>query len=174
MYRQWPNANAFPNPFSDRLFVIQLCLPCFVQYDSPHAWECECVALDWVGVIDGDTYDRCHRSKRPRSSGHYSTISLADVAARRAQQFSRPVQLSISYCILGECSCVATEVTMELKTNKECKHHYNIQNPDKYITSVHSKSHIKLINKISSKKYDTSRNKIAKKLDYIYFNKGSS
>lgn len=96
MYRQWPNANAFPNPFSDRLFVIQLCLPCFVQYDSPHAWECECVALDWVGVIDGDTYDRCHRSKRPRSSGHYSTISLADVAARRAQQFSRPVQLSIS------------------------------------------------------------------------------
>jgi acetoin utilization deacetylase AcuC-like enzyme len=49
-----------------------------------------------------------------------------------------------------------------------------MQNPDKYITSVHSKSHIKLMNKISSKKYDTSRNKIARKLDYIYFNKGSS
>jgi hypothetical protein len=76
--------------------------------------------------------------------------------------------------LLGECPCVATEVTMELKTNGECKHHYNIQNPDKYIASVRSKSHIKLMNKISSKKYDTSRNKIARKLDYIYFNKGSS
>jgi histone deacetylase 4/5 len=30
------------------------------------------------------------------------------------------------------------------------------------------------MNKISSKKYDISRNKIARKLDYIYFNKGSS
>ena len=75
---------------------------------------------------------------------------------------------------LGECPCVATEVTIELKTDGECKHHYNIQNPDKYIAFVHSKSHIKLMNKISSKKYDTSRNKIARKLDYIYFNKGSS
>jgi histone deacetylase 4/5 len=30
------------------------------------------------------------------------------------------------------------------------------------------------MNKISSKKYDISKNKIARKLDYIYFNKGSS
>jgi hypothetical protein len=30
------------------------------------------------------------------------------------------------------------------------------------------------MNKISSKKYDTSKNKIARKLDNIYNNKGSS
>ena len=45
---------------------------------------------------------------------------------------------------------------------------------DKYIASVHSKSHIKLMKEISSKKYDASRNKIARKFNSIYFNKGSS
>ena len=30
------------------------------------------------------------------------------------------------------------------------------------------------MNKISSKKYDTNRNKIARKFNSIYFNKGSS
>jgi hypothetical protein len=38
-----------------------------------------------------------------------------------------------------------------------------MQNPDKYIASVDSKSHIKLMNKISSKKYVTSRKKRADK-----------
>ncbi|EER97493.1 hypothetical protein BDA96_02G383800 [Sorghum bicolor] len=45
---------------------------------------------------------------------------------------------------------------------------------DKYIASVHSKSHIKLMKEISSKKYDATRNKIARKFNSIYFNKGSS
>ncbi|XP_062188769.1 histone deacetylase 5-like [Phragmites australis] len=45
---------------------------------------------------------------------------------------------------------------------------------DKYIASVHSKNHIKLMREISSKKYDSSRNKIARKFNSIYFNKGSS
>ena len=45
---------------------------------------------------------------------------------------------------------------------------------DKHIASVHSQNHIKLIKKISSKKYDSRRNKIAKKFNSIYFNKGSS
>ena len=38
-----------------------------------------------------------------------------------------------------------------------------MQNPDKYIVSVDSKSHIKLMNKISSKKYVTNRKKRAGK-----------
>ena len=45
---------------------------------------------------------------------------------------------------------------------------------DKYIASVHSNNHIKLMKEISSKKYDSSRNKIARKYNSIYFNKGSS
>ena len=45
---------------------------------------------------------------------------------------------------------------------------------DKYIASVHSNNHIKLMTEISSKKYDSSRNKIARKYNSIYFNKGSS
>jgi acetoin utilization deacetylase AcuC-like enzyme len=45
---------------------------------------------------------------------------------------------------------------------------------DKHIASVHSQNHIKLIKKISSKEYDSRRNKIAKKFNSIYFNKGSS
>ncbi|XP_040381717.1 histone deacetylase 5 isoform X1 [Oryza brachyantha] len=45
---------------------------------------------------------------------------------------------------------------------------------DKHIASVHSKNHIKLIRSISSKEYDSRRNKIAKRLNSIYFNKGSS
>lgn len=44
---------------------------------------------------------------------------------------------------------------------------------DKYIASVHSQDHIKLIKEISSKN-DSSRNKIAKKFNSIYFNQGSS
>jgi hypothetical protein len=38
--------------------------------------------------------------------------------------------------LLGECPCVATEVTIELKTDEECKHHYNIQNPEKFSCNV--------------------------------------
>lgn len=45
---------------------------------------------------------------------------------------------------------------------------------DKYIASVHSQTHIKLMKDISSKKYDSSRDKIARKFNSIYFNKGSS
>ncbi|OEL32083.1 Histone deacetylase 5 [Dichanthelium oligosanthes] len=45
---------------------------------------------------------------------------------------------------------------------------------DKYVASVHSKNHVKLMKEISSKKYDSSRNKIARKYNSIYFNKGSS
>ncbi|CAD6217317.1 unnamed protein product [Miscanthus lutarioriparius] len=45
---------------------------------------------------------------------------------------------------------------------------------DKHIASVHSQNHIKLIKKISSKTYDSRRNKIAKKFNSVYFNKGSS
>ena len=45
---------------------------------------------------------------------------------------------------------------------------------DKHIASVHSNNHIKLMTEISSKKYDSSRNKIARKYNSIYFNKGSS
>ncbi|CAN6168705.1 unnamed protein product [Urochloa humidicola] len=45
---------------------------------------------------------------------------------------------------------------------------------DKYIASVHSQDHIKLMKEISSKKYDSRRNKIARKYNSIYFNKGSS
>ncbi|KAG2646674.1 hypothetical protein PVAP13_2KG526600 [Panicum virgatum] len=45
---------------------------------------------------------------------------------------------------------------------------------DKYIASVHSNNHIKLMKEISSKKYDSSRNTIARKYNSIYFNKGSS
>jgi acetoin utilization deacetylase AcuC-like enzyme len=45
---------------------------------------------------------------------------------------------------------------------------------DKYIAAVHSQNHIKLMKEISSKKYDSTRNKIARKYNSIYFNKGSS
>uniref|UniRef100_A0A0E0LN00 histone deacetylase n=1 Tax=Oryza punctata TaxID=4537 RepID=A0A0E0LN00_ORYPU len=45
---------------------------------------------------------------------------------------------------------------------------------DKYIASVHSQSHIKLMKSISSKEFDSCRNKIARKFNSIYFNKGSS
>ncbi|KAL6656912.1 hypothetical protein ACP70R_004692 [Stipagrostis hirtigluma subsp. patula] len=45
---------------------------------------------------------------------------------------------------------------------------------EKYIASVHSQNHIKLMRDISSNKYDSSRNRIARKFNSIYFNKGSS
>ncbi|WRX17370.1 Histone deacetylase domain - like 3 [Theobroma cacao] len=45
---------------------------------------------------------------------------------------------------------------------------------DKYICAVHSKKHVNLIRKISSKRYDSKRNLIASKLNSIYFNEGSS
>ncbi|TKW35644.2 hypothetical protein SEVIR_2G391201v4 [Setaria viridis] len=44
---------------------------------------------------------------------------------------------------------------------------------DKYIASVHSQDHIKLMKEISSKNY-SSRNKITRKFNSIYFNQGSS
>ncbi|KAI9173642.1 hypothetical protein LWI28_004304 [Acer negundo] len=45
---------------------------------------------------------------------------------------------------------------------------------DKYILSVHTENHVNLIRNISSKKYDSRRNKIASKFNSIYFNEGSS
>lgn len=48
------------------------------------------------------------------------------------------------------------------------------QADDKYLAAVHTKSHINLIRKISSKEFDSRRLKIASKLNSIYFNNGSS
>lgn len=45
---------------------------------------------------------------------------------------------------------------------------------DKYIAAVHTKNHIDLIKNISSKKFDSRREKIAGKYNSIYFNEGSS
>ncbi|GAB4845402.1 Histone deacetylase 5, variant 2 [Ancistrocladus abbreviatus] len=45
---------------------------------------------------------------------------------------------------------------------------------DKYILSVHSKDHVDLIRNISSKQFDSKRNKIASRFNSIYLNKGSS
>lgn len=45
---------------------------------------------------------------------------------------------------------------------------------EKYILSVHSKHHIDLIKNISSKQCDSTRNKMARKFNSIYFNVGSS
>lgn len=45
---------------------------------------------------------------------------------------------------------------------------------DKYILGVHSKNHVKLIRNISSKQFDSRRNRIASKLNSIYLNEGSS
>ncbi|KAK9278920.1 hypothetical protein L1049_028501 [Liquidambar formosana] len=45
---------------------------------------------------------------------------------------------------------------------------------DKYIHPVHSKNHVNLIRNISSKQFDSRRNKIASKLNSIYLNEGSS
>ncbi|KAF8664172.1 hypothetical protein HU200_054920 [Digitaria exilis] len=45
---------------------------------------------------------------------------------------------------------------------------------DKYIASVHSQDHIKLMKEISTEKYDSSRSKISSTYNSIYFNKGSS
>ncbi|KAG5536465.1 hypothetical protein RHGRI_024033 [Rhododendron griersonianum] len=45
---------------------------------------------------------------------------------------------------------------------------------DKYIAAVHTKNHIDLIKSISSKKFDSRRERIAAKYNSIYFNEGSS
>ncbi|XP_021733970.1 histone deacetylase 5-like [Chenopodium quinoa] len=45
---------------------------------------------------------------------------------------------------------------------------------DKYIQSVHSKTHVDLIRNISSKQFDSRRDRIASKYNSIYLNKGSS
>nr|XP_019709911.1 histone deacetylase 5 isoform X5 [Elaeis guineensis] len=45
---------------------------------------------------------------------------------------------------------------------------------DKYIASVHTARHIKLIKNISSKKFNSQRLRIASEFNSIYFNKGSS
>uniref|UniRef100_A0A5B7BC80 histone deacetylase n=1 Tax=Davidia involucrata TaxID=16924 RepID=A0A5B7BC80_DAVIN len=45
---------------------------------------------------------------------------------------------------------------------------------DKYIASVHTKNHIDLIKNISSKKFDSRRDRTAAKFNSIYFNEGSS
>ncbi|XP_038983688.1 histone deacetylase 5-like [Phoenix dactylifera] len=45
---------------------------------------------------------------------------------------------------------------------------------DKYIASVHTQRHVKLIKNISSKKFNSRRLRIASNFNSIYFNKGSS
>lgn len=45
---------------------------------------------------------------------------------------------------------------------------------DKYILSVHGKSHVDLIRNISSKRFNSRRNRIASKFNSIYLNEGSS
>ena len=45
---------------------------------------------------------------------------------------------------------------------------------EKYIASVHTPNHVKLMRNISSKEYDSRRNRTAKKFNSIYFNEGSS
>ncbi|KAF3976008.1 hypothetical protein CMV_000755 [Castanea mollissima] len=45
---------------------------------------------------------------------------------------------------------------------------------DRFILNVHSKKHVDLIKNISSKEFDSRRNKIAAKFNSIYFNEGSS
>ncbi|KAF8399592.1 hypothetical protein HHK36_015460 [Tetracentron sinense] len=45
---------------------------------------------------------------------------------------------------------------------------------DKYIALVHTQNHINLIRNISSKEFDSRRNRIASKLNSIYLNEGSS
>ncbi|KAK3406386.1 hypothetical protein EUGRSUZ_K02528 [Eucalyptus grandis] len=45
---------------------------------------------------------------------------------------------------------------------------------DKYILSVHGKSHVDLIRNISSKQFNSRRNRIASKFNSIYLNEGSS
>jgi histone deacetylase 6 len=45
---------------------------------------------------------------------------------------------------------------------------------ENHIASVHTQNHIKLMRNISSKEYDSRRNKTAKRFNSIYFNEGSS
>ncbi|KAJ9140542.1 hypothetical protein P3X46_031177 [Hevea brasiliensis] len=45
---------------------------------------------------------------------------------------------------------------------------------DQNLQAVHSKNHVNLIRNISSKKFDSRRNRIASKFNSIYFNEGSS
>ncbi|KAK9926116.1 hypothetical protein M0R45_023363 [Rubus argutus] len=45
---------------------------------------------------------------------------------------------------------------------------------DKHILAVHSQNHVNLIKNISSKQFDSRRNRIASKLNSIYLNEGSS
>ncbi|XP_050376901.1 histone deacetylase 5 [Argentina anserina] len=45
---------------------------------------------------------------------------------------------------------------------------------DKHILAVHSQNHVDLIKKISSRQFDSKRNRIASKLDSIYLNEGTS
>ncbi|XP_044477203.1 histone deacetylase 5-like isoform X2 [Mangifera indica] len=45
---------------------------------------------------------------------------------------------------------------------------------DKYILSVHSKNHVNLIRNVSSKQFDSRRNRIASNFNSIYLNEGSS
>ncbi|KAJ4960312.1 hypothetical protein NE237_020222 [Protea cynaroides] len=45
---------------------------------------------------------------------------------------------------------------------------------DRHIASVHTQNHINLIKNVSSKEFDSRRNRIASKLNSIYLNEGSS
>lgn len=45
---------------------------------------------------------------------------------------------------------------------------------DKNLLSVHTENHVNLIKNISSKQFDSRRDRIASKLNSIYLNEGSS
>lgn len=45
---------------------------------------------------------------------------------------------------------------------------------DKHILAVHSQNHVKLVKKISSRQFDSRRNRIASNLNSIYLNEGTS
>ena len=45
---------------------------------------------------------------------------------------------------------------------------------DKHLQLVHTKEHVNLVKRLSTKKKDSQRNKIASKLDSVYLNGGSS
>ena len=49
-----------------------------------------------------------------------------------------------------------------------------IKAEDKHLQLVHTKEHVNLVKRLSTKKKDSRRNKIASKLDSIYLNGGSS
>ncbi|GJN32991.1 hypothetical protein PR202_gb21543 [Eleusine coracana subsp. coracana] len=97
-----------------------------------------------------------HPEKPDRLRSIWRKLNAEGVASRYGLSLASARRLRVP---LLDSRCVALKA-------KEAK--------DKYIASVHSQNHIKLMKDISSKKYDSSRDKIARKFNSIYFNKGSS